>query len=396
MQKRVLMLNASHNDERLIHALKRLKCYVITTGNRPALRGHQLADEYYYGDYTDLDAMLKLAKEKKIDAICPCCNDFGVITAAYVSEKMGFSGQDNYETTLTIHHKDRFKEFAKQFGIVTPYATVFTSEERALNWAGEVKEFPVIVKPTDLSAGNGIQRVDTVQQLKVALHRAFQTSRIGHVIVEPFIEGTQHGFCTYLINQKVVAVCSNNEYSFINPYRVESDTYPAEHVDAVKDYLIAQIETIAKELKLVDGIFHLQYKLSGGRVYILECMRRVLGNLYSIPAECHGEGFNWDYWEVRAKCGFGCDGFPSKVSQSGFWAYRALISDRDGIYRGYEIPDDIKSQIYDSYMLKQSGDAIRNCGSDPIGFLFLKFNSAEQMKKMIYDRHTQIKIIVQE
>ena len=110
--KRVLLLNAGHNDERLLRALKTLDCYVITTGNRPELPGHKLADEYIYGDYTDLDAMYALAVDRRVDAVCPCCNDFGVITAAYISETLGFSGQDNYETTLTIHNKANFKAFA--------------------------------------------------------------------------------------------------------------------------------------------------------------------------------------------------------------------------------------------------------------------------------------------
>ena len=86
--KRVLLLNAGHNDERLLRALKTLNCYVITTGNRPELPGHKLADEYVYGDYTDLDAMYALAVDRRVDAVCPCCNDFGVITAAYISEKL--------------------------------------------------------------------------------------------------------------------------------------------------------------------------------------------------------------------------------------------------------------------------------------------------------------------
>ena len=112
--KKVLMLSASHNDERLIRGLKKLGCYVITTGNRADLPGHKLADEYVYGDYSDLEAMLELAKRLEVDAVCPCCNDFGVKTAAYVQDKLGFKGQDSYETTLIIHDKDKFKKFAEE------------------------------------------------------------------------------------------------------------------------------------------------------------------------------------------------------------------------------------------------------------------------------------------
>ena len=395
MQKKVLLLNASHNDERLILALRKLNCYIITTGNRPDLLGHKLADEYIYGDYTNLSEMLKLAIEKKIDAVCPCCNDFGVKTAAYISEKLGFSGQDSYENTLIIHDKDKFKDFAVKIGnIRTPLATGFDSEEKALEWAIKQNEFPLIVKPVDLSAGNGIKRADNKNTLLVNIKEAFSKSRLKRIVIEPFIEGSQHGFCTYLKNQKVIAVCSNNENSFINPYRVEVDTYPSDNYEIVKNDLITQIEHIAKNLNLTDGIFHLQYIYKDGKAYILECMRRVLGNLYSIPAEGLGQGFDWDYWEVKAKCGFGTDDFPENVSQKGFWAYRALIATKNGIFRKIEIPENIEKNVYNIRMLHSSGYHIKNYLSDPVGFLFMNFESQKDMKKQMIDDYDSIKVIV--
>lgn len=396
-QKRVLLLNASHNDERLLKALKKMNCYVITTGNRPELPGHRMADEYVYGDYTDVKAMHQLAVEKKVDAVCPCCNDFGVITASYVSEKMGFPGQDDYETTLTIHDKARFKEFARELGeINTPLAIPFHDLTEALRWAEDGQyTLPLIVKPVDLSAGNGISRADTKEELAACIRSAFETSRKKRIVVEPFIKGTQHGFCTYLIDQKVVAVCSNNEHSFINPYRVEVDTFPAQYVELVQEDLIRQIERMAKALKLKDGIFHLQYIFQDGKAYILECMRRVLGNLYSIPAEGLGDGFDWDYWEVRAKCGFDLNDFPASVPQKGFWAYRALIAQKNGRFQGVHVHPEIQKYIFEEKMIHDIGYQVTNYKSDPMGFLFLRFDTYEEMMQMMIQRYDDIGIIIE-
>ena len=396
-QKRVLLLNASHNDERLLKALKKLNCYVITTGNRPELPGHKMADEYVYGDYTDLESMYRLAADKKVDAVCPCCNDFGVITAAYVSEKLGFKGQDDYKTTLIIHNKANFKAFASELGVInTPTAVSFGDIDEALKWGMlYAKDFPLIVKPVDLSAGNGILRADTPEELLENIKNAFSYSREKRIVIEPFIEGTQHGFCTYLIGQKVAAICSNNEHSFINPYRVEVDTFPAEKIELVRDDLIRQIEHIAKALNLTDGIFHLQYIMKDGKAYILECMRRVLGNLYSIPAEGLGEGFDWDYWEVRAKCGFGVNDFPKEVHQKGFWAYRALIAGQNGIYKGLKIDKEIEKYIYEERMLHNEGYTVTNYKSDPIGFLFMRFNTYEEMMRVMIQKYDDIRVLTE-
>ena len=396
--KRVLLLNASHNDERLLRALKRLGCYVITTGNRPGLPGHREADEYAYGDYTDKEAMLALAEEKPVDAVCPCCNDFGVMTAAYVSEKMGFSGQDNYNTATILNNKAKFKEFAAELGdISTPPAVSFSDPEEASRWAKLSRhEFPLIVKPADLSAGNGICRADSAGELCERIKTAFESSRVKRVVIEPFIEGTQHGLCTYLINQRVAAVCSNNEHSFINPYRVEADTFPAACTEAVCSDLVGQIERIARALNLSDGIFHLQYILNGGNAYILECMRRVLGNLYGIPAEGLCGGFDWDYWEARAKCGFGVKDFPEKVVQNGFWAYRALIAEEDGVFDGIRVPPDIRRYVYSEKKLHDPGYVIKNHKSDPVGFLFTRFDTYEEMMWVMIQRQSEIKVLIKQ
>jgi len=378
----------------MILALKELGCYVITTGNRPESTGHKLADEYVYGDYTDLDAMLRVAVEKKVDAVCPCCDDMGVKTAALLSEKLGFSGQDTVEATLTIHDKDRFKRFAKELGINTPRAESFCHEQEALRWSEQVTEFPLIVKPVDLSAGNGIRRADNREQLQANIREAFRASRAKRILIEPFLTGTQHGFCTYLIRQKVVAVCSNNENSFINPYRVEVDCYPASHAEEVSRELIEQIERMARALNLADGIFHLQYIYHEGRACILECMRRVLGNLYSVPAEMLGGGFNWDYWQARAVCGFGTEGFPDRVPQQGFWAYRALIARENGVYDGIEVDEDIAPFVFRKWMLHEPGFQIENHMSTPMGFLFMGFSSEEEMHRTMIERYDGIRVKV--
>lgn len=395
--KRVLLLNASYNDERIILALRKLGCYIITTGNRPELLGHKLADEYVFGDYTDIDAMLKLAIDKKVDAVMPCVNDFGVKTAAYISDKLGFKGQDTYENVLIMHDKDRFKEFAKNLGgINTPLAERFDSENKARKWAETATEFPLIVKPVDLSAGNGIKRADNKFELISNITEAFAKSREKVIVIEPFIEGTQHAFCSFIIDKKVVAYCSNNEFSRINPYRVEVDTYPSDNVDAVKEDLIAQFEKMAEALDLTDGILSAQYIYKDGKAYILECMRRILGGLYSIPAEGLGGGFDWDYWETRARCGYSLDEFPiGNVPQKGYWGYRALVAPKNGKFISFDIPRDLFSHMYSIRILHAPGDELTNHLQDPVAYAFFNFNSKEEMHNLMIEKYDDIKVNVE-
>lgn len=385
-RKKVLLLCASHNDLGLIFALKKLEYYVIATGNIENLIGQQYVDEYIKADYSDKELILSIAVEKKVDAICQCCNDFGVYTAAYVAEKLGLLGYDSYETTELLHNKDKFKAFAKEMELLSPISEGFEDMDMAKRYIENVS-YPIIVKPVDASAGNGINKASDKNEAIKAIEFAFEKSRRKRIIIEPYITGSQHGFCTFLINKKVVAYSSNNEYSIINPFRVEIDTFPADTDDSVAKLLIEQIEKIAEKLDLVDGIFHLQYILQDSTPYIIEVMRRVLGNMYSVPAN-KLNNIEWDYWEARAKCGLSCDDFPKNVESNGFYAYKALLAPRNGIINKIKIPEYYKEFMYDKCILMKAGETITNYKSQPVGLIFLRFGSQEEMQKVLIENYS--------
>lgn len=380
---KVLLLNSSHNDLGLIRGLRKLGAEIIVTGKIPGLIGEKYCDKYIQADYSDMDAILKIAKAEGIERICACCNDYGVYTAAYVAEKLGLPGYDSYETACRLNNKDRFKKLAVQLGLDTPWSEAFYDAGKAQEFL-QTAEYPVIIKPSDASAGNGVTRLEEQAGAREAVSYAFACSRNKTIVIEKYITGSQHGLCTFLVNEKVAACCSNNEYSFVNPYRVEIDTFPAEDHETAENVLVPEIERIAGKLHLKDGIFHLQYILSDGRPYIIEVMRRPVGNMYSVLSD-QLTGIQWDYWEARAKCGTGCAGFPSVVRQEGYFAYKTVLSSRDGVISRIEIPESYRKYIFSECMLKKPGDLVRNHKSDPAGFLFFMFRSAEEMKRVLIE-----------
>lgn len=245
----------------------------------------------------------------------------------------------------------------------------------------------------DASAGNGVSKADTAEEACGFIKKAFHASRGRKIIIEPFITGSQHGFCTFLIDRKVVACSSNNEYSVLNPYRVEIDTFPADNFVEVKELLIAEIEKIAMLLSLKDGIFHLQYIMHENKPFIVEVMRRVLGNMYSVPANLLN-GIDWDYWEVRAKCGLDCSEFPQRIRQEGYYAYKTILAEKSGVIVSVEIPQKYEKYLIGKVLLKQRGEKIENYQSTPIGFLFFMFSSQEEMKRVLITEYTNSLVTV--
>ncbi len=388
---RVLILQAGFNELGVIQELHNMGHYVISIGNQVGLIGQKEVDEYYPIDYSKKEEVLKFAIEHEIDYICACCNDTAVLTASYVAEQMKLSGYDTYENSELIAHKNLFKKFAIEHDIMTIPAASFHCEEDAETYIAKGVEYPIIIKPTDLSGGKGVSRCDSAEEAVESMKRAFAISREKNIVIEPFIEGTQHGFCTFLHKGKVVSCSSNNEYSVVNPYRVEIDTFPAEGIEKYKETLIGQVEKMAQILNLQDGIFHLQYMEKDGKVYILEAMRRIIGNMYSVPASKSSD-FNWDYWQARAGIGASCDAVPTRMEEKGYFAYRAIIPPANGIVKNVVIDPALEPYIFDRIQLCEKGHVVTNYLSDTLGILFFQFETEQEMKTIMLDDYHKVRV----
>lgn len=376
--KKMLILNGSHSDIRLIEEAKYMGYYTITLGNRPELIGHRYADEYISVDFSDKDAVYQIAKVQKVDAICACANDFGALSAAYAAEKLGLKGHDKYETALILHHKDKFKAFAKKNKIKTPLADSFDNVYDALLKKNEY-EYPVIVKPIDLTGGKGVTRVNNPNEYELAISRAFDLSKAKKIIVESFIEGTYHSFSTFLVNKKVRAYFSDNEYSYLNPFLVTTSAHPATGINYVEKILIQEAEKIAQLLNLVDGVFHMQYIMKEKKPYIIEITRRCSGDWYCEPVE-HALNHNWAKWIVMSEAGLDCSKIPQSVPlKNVFCGRHCIMGDKNGKVKDIYFSPEIQKNIYKSFLWWKPDYEITNYMVDKLGILFLEYETEDEM-----------------
>lgn len=382
MKRRLLILNGSWGEVPLIRAAHELGFHVITSGNKPQAFGHQFADEYICGDYSNGEDMVRVAKEANADAVCACANDLGGITACYVAEKLGLPGHDSYETCLILHHKDKFKRFARENDIMTPLAEEFTSSEQAKAWA-KTTPYPIIIKPVDMFSGVGINRADDYEQAVGAIDVAFSTGRSPRIIIEPFIIGTSHSFSTFLVKQKVVAYYSDNEYTTLNPYWISLSAAPATDVEYVKDALIEQSNKIAKLLNLVDGIFHIQYIMdSDHKPYILEITRRCSGGHFPDQIEC-AIGVPWAKWIIMAESGMDCSELCCDNPQDKFTGRYCILSKRNGKVRSIHIHEDMKKHIFRCLIWGDKGYEVTDYMHDTLGVFSYRFDDRDEMMDMI-------------
>lgn len=388
--KRLLILNGSLSELTLIDKAKELGYYVITSGNNPKLIGHSHADEYIEADYSNKEAILKIVKEHNIDRIVSCANDFGVITAAYVAEQMGWPGHDTYENANILHQKDLFKEFIQKLGLRAPYSVPFDSKEDAIEYI-KTAEYPIIVKATDLTGGKGILKAENIEEAEFAIENAFNRSRAKHIVIEPYIVGDQQTIHTFIKDKKVVSSVSNDCFSPINPYLIQAELFPARGIDDIQAELYDSIEKICNELNLVDGMLTLQYIVKDGKPYIIELMRRALGNQYLTVANVMN-GFPWDEALIRAETGMDLSVLKSEPPKAKFAGHHGIMARRNGVLKSYTIPDDIKSHIFQTIEMLQPGERLEDYMNERVAYIYYKYDNYDEALEAVRHFNDNIKI----
>ncbi len=378
----MLIVGGGYADIPLIQSAKNIGFHVITTGNRPSDLGHTYSHVYHNEDFSDCEAILKLAKELKVDAICPSCNDFAALSAAYAAEELGLPGHDSYETSQIIHHKDKYREFAQANNIPSPSAIGGISTEDIMGSIDSLV-FPVIIKPVDLSGGKGIAMADSKEEVFTAVEKAFNISKAKRVVVEEFITGSRHGFSAFLYKGKIGFYFSDNEHYYLNPYMVSAASSPSIVSKDIERKLCYELEKIAALLTLADGILHVQYILKDDTPFIIEICRRAPGDLY-IKFVQHATGVDYPSWIVKASAGIDCSNL-SYCDTKGYFTRHCVMAERHGNIKDVVFDKLIEKNIIDKLMWWSKGDEIVNVLTEKLGIVFLKFDSAERMLSVTND-----------
>ena len=398
-RNKLLLLGGGHAEIPLIQAAQALGWYVITTGNDRSGLGHPYANKNVFADFSDKEAMLELARAEGVQAVCSGCNDFALLSTAYVCEKLGLPGHDSYAMSLEIHHKDKYRALAARLDIPTPRALVVRN---AADFETAISQltFPIIVKPVDLTGGKGIHRAANADEAREAYRDACSRTREDHVVVEEFVTGTNHGFSAMLVKGKVAFAFADNEQYFINKYLVSGanspSTTPSTGLAKLRDYS----ERIARELNLVDGILHIQYiEKNDGTPVIIEICRRPPGDLY-IKFVQYATGIDYPKFIIMAETGEDISGIADVPTQ-GYWLRHCVMADREagengcsGIVRDVTFAPEIQENIVEKFLWYKSGDVITDKLLYKAGIVFFRFDTLAEMQDKTARMTDLVKIIV--
>lgn len=383
-QKKLMLLGGLRYLLPVIEAAHKLGIYVITCDYLPNNIAHKYSDEYHNVSIVDKEAVLELARRLQIDGIMSFAVDPGVITAAYVQEKMGLPGNP-YESVCILQNKDRFRNFLTQHGFNVPKAKGFSSVEDALAeryWF----PWPVIVKPTDSAGSKGVTRVDKLEELESALRTGFEHSLSGRIIVEEFIE--KHGCssdtdCFSIAGKlKFVSFSAQRfDEDAPNPYTPSAYSWPSTFTREQEDELISEIQRLLDLLGMQTSIYNIETRVGiNGKPYIMEVSPRGGGNRLAEMLR-YATGVDLITNAVRAAVGEDIVDVEQRP-YNGAWAEVVLHSDKDGIFQELSVNESVvNAKVVETDLWVKTGDYVRafKGANDAIGTLVLNFATETEL-----------------
>ena len=382
----------------VIEEAHKLGVYVITADYLPDNIAHKYSDEYCNVSIVDKEAVLKEAQRLEIDGIMSFAVDPGVVSAAYVAEKMGLPFQCSYESACILQNKSKFREFLADNGFNCPKAKGYSNVEDALKDL-EYFNWPVIVKPVDSAGSKGVSKVEKPDELEQAIHVALQASISKNVIIEDFLEkeGFSVGSESFVIDGKLVY---NGFYDqlfddeSVNPYTPSAEVWPSVMLPKYQNEIKSELQRLIDILGISTGLFNVECRVcKDGKAYLMEVSPRAGGNRLAEMLN-YAADVNIIEAETRKSVGLELNEIH-EPTYKGHFAILVLHSDKNGKFMSVEVDSSFrKDHIIEEEIRVKIGDevsAFRGANA-AIGTLFLEFKTREKLINSLLIQDSWLKI----
>lgn len=387
--KKLMLLGGLRYLLPVIEEAHKLGVYVITADYLPNNIAHKYSDEYCNVSIIDKDAVLKAAQELKIDGILSHAVDPGVVSAAYVAEKMGLPFQCSYEAACILQDKSLFRKFLAEHGFNCPKAKGYDNAEDALKDV-DYFNWPVIVKPVDSAGSKGVSKVENKSDLRNAIEFALSESHNGHFIVEDFLEkeGLSAGSESFVVDGKILYNGFYDQYfdnEAVNPYAPSAEIWPSAKDSKYLDEIRSELQRLFTLLNIKTGLFNVEWRVcKNGKTYLMEVSPRAGGNRLAEMLN-YAADVNIIEAEVRKAVGLPVQDVH-EPNYKGHFAIQVLHSDKAGLFDRIEIDEQFrKKHLLEEEIRVSPNDKVApfTGANASIGTLFLRFDTCEELEKAL-------------
>ena len=393
MNKKALVLAGGYPQIALINELKKRGIYTILADYYENPVAKPYADVFFRISTLDVEAIKKLAETQKVDFLITACTDQALLTVACVSEALGLPCYIDYQTALNVTNKQYMKEVFVKNNI--PTAKHVTMAELDVSLIQEM-EYPLIVKPVDCNSSKGVKRVENIEELQIAFHKAVKLSRTQTAIIEEFIDGEELSVDLYVENgvPHILSISISDKIAERDKFVIFRGRYAKDTAEKVHELVRSVAQQITEAFNLKNTPMLIQMITDGKRVSVLEFSARTGGSVkYILINKTSG----FDVISAVVDLTLGIQPHVGEVITENNYIVNEFIYCKPGVFDHLEGFEELKEDgiITDYYLFKWCGarfDTIENSGDRIAGFT-IQADTIEEMNKKHAETVKRIRVI---
>lgn len=277
--KKVLILGGYTHLIDVVQTAKQMGMYTIVADRDPDSPAKMYADKSFTISTDETERLAELAREEGISGVFNAFDDFNTWQAQALCERLGLPFYATKQQLEICSNKDRFKAYCRDFGI--PVIEEYSISDFQ-GYTSKNLSYPVIVKPVDSYASQGITVCHSEEQLEKAYAKAVGRSKSGTAIIERFIDNS-HGVEMYytIAEGTVVLTAMTDRYvqkmSENHPPLPTATVFPSEHLDRYVNVLDTKVRNMIRGMGIENGVLFIQSLVEDGDFYLYEMGFRLSG-----------------------------------------------------------------------------------------------------------------------
>ncbi|MDN7246913.1 ATP-binding protein [Planococcus shenhongbingii] len=281
--KKVLILGGYTHMIDVVITAKQMGLFTIVVDREPASPAKVFADKSYDFSTDEIDRLVEIAKMEEIDGVFNGFDDFNTWKAVELCEKLNLPHYATYEQLEICSDKERFKAFCRSYGV--PVIEEYKIDELLADGQTEKFKFPVIIKPVDSYASQGIMVCYSLEDLKEGYAKALRYSKLGQVIVERFVDNAYGVMMFYTVKNGQVVLSAMTDRHVHKEYKEHpplptATIFPSQHLDHYITTLDLRVKAMIGGMGIENGVLFIQSLFEDGEFYFYEMGFRLSGTQY--------------------------------------------------------------------------------------------------------------------
>ena len=259
--KRLLLLGGVRQSCEIIEEAKRMGVETFVTDYDKDSPAKKIADHAFLVNAIDVDAVVQLCREQKIDGVITGYVDMLLPYCQQICEKLGKPFWGNADNIAMCTDKYQFKLACEKAGVpVVPW--VRATKENYMDLLESVK-VPVVIKPVDNSGSRGVVKCFEASKLQESIEKSLSFSKSGVVLIEKAMDIDEEFSTYYMMNHgKYYMTLMGDRYVYVVDEGVapvgHGMTYPSIHLKKWMDEVDPAIRCFFDQNDMKNGFAFFQ------------------------------------------------------------------------------------------------------------------------------------------